>query len=383
MLEVPLRFPRLVGGLTTFAYLLVVFAACVVVPELVKDACDALGLDEAWHGLFICVGWLGVALVTAVALRTVSGRPRRAVQVLVFVLLPIWGVITNQYMTGPCQLPCPREAYRALASPEVYGFLLLHVVAVGGYELSRRRGHDLPARAEPWIVALLSCGVVMHVALALQLLDLLPWLVFFPYSLPLLTPFFAIVLFWRELARRLRSVAEGVEASARTRLLGGFLRLPVVLGAYALLLGLWRGHPRGGLDVFARTCTHALSSLPLELTHPQCSGHYLCTIAAQGHPALVRPERLGLRRGHVIIVNRQLAIANAFEDLLHARWPRLGRIARQCYDRLALPICRYLRHRWLANLVYLAMKPAEWLFYLALLAFDPYSPEARIDRMYR
>jgi hypothetical protein len=29
------------------------------------------------------------------------------------------------------------------------------------------------------------------------------------------------------------------------------------------------------------------------------------------------------------------------------------------------------------------MKPAEWLFYLALLLFDPEAPETRIERQYR
>jgi hypothetical protein len=154
------------------------------------------------------------------------------------------------------------------------------------------------------------------------------------------------------------------------------------LGAHALLQALWRGHPTAAVDVFTRTCTHTFSQLPLELTNQHC-GHYLCTVAACGHPALVRPERLGFRRGKVIIVNRQLAIANAFEDLLHSRWPRFGRAARACYDRLAIPICRYIRKRWLANFVYVAMKPVELAFYLVLLAFDPLSPEARIERMYR
>jgi hypothetical protein len=97
----------------------------------------------------------------------------------------------------------------------------------------------------------------------------------------------------------------------------------------------------------------------------------------------VRPERFGQRGGLVIVVNRQLATANAFEDLLHERWPRFGRLARRVYDRLGLPVSRYLRWRWLADFVYLAMKPAEWLFYVALLLLDRGSPEARIDRMYR
>jgi hypothetical protein len=96
----------------------------------------------------------------------------------------------------------------------------------------------------------------------------------------------------------------------------------------------------------------------------------------------VKPLRPGRRRGQPIVVNRQLAIANAFEDLLHERWPRFGRFARRTYDRLGLPVSRVIRWRWLADLVYLAMKPAEWLFLLALMIFDR-DREARIDRMYR
>lgn len=381
MLEAPLRFPRLVGTLVTIAYLLALFAACVAVPELAQRACRALDLAGGWRSLFNVLGWSAIALGLGVVLHTLSGRPRRAFVVLVLVLLPVWGLVLNQMLTGRCKLECPDDPYRVFAAPEVYGLAVLHAVTAVGYALSRRRAHDLPARAEPWIVALLVCGTLLHAALALQLIDLMPWFVFFPLTLPLIAPVASILLFSRELLRRLRAAAD--RSGVRGAALGhGLVRTPLVLGAYAVMQALWRGHPSGALDVFTRTCTHTFSALPLELAQRTC-GHYLCTVAACGHPALVRPERLGFRRGKVIIVNRQLAVANAFEDLLHARWPRFGRVARACYDRLALPICRYIRHRWLADLVYLGMKPAEWLFYLALLAFDPSSPEARIERMYR
>ena len=82
-------------------------------------------------------------------------------------------------------------------------------------------------------------------------------------------------------------------------------------------------------------------------------------------------------------MNRQLALANAFEDLLHERWPSFGRLARRTYDALAFPICRALSRRWIANALYLVMKPVEVLFFFALLFLDPGDPESRIDRMYR
>ncbi|WP_394840396.1 DUF6688 family protein [Pendulispora rubella] len=75
-----------------------------------------------------------------------------------------------------------------------------------------------------------------------------------------------------------------------------------------------------------------------------------------------------------MLVNRQLAIANAFENLLHTRWPRFGRFARAVYDRFGLPVSRHIRTRWLADAIYLVMKPAEWAFYVALLLLDSDSP---------
>ena len=44
---------------------------------------------------------------------------------------------------------------------------------------------------------------------------------------------------------------------------------------------------------------------------------------------------------------------------------------------------RWIRGAWLSDLVYLAMKPAEWCFAIALLLLDPGDPESRIGRMYR
>ena len=49
----------------------------------------------------------------------------------------------------------------------------------------------------------------------------------------------------------------------------------------------------------------------------ESSGHYLCTVAAGGHKKIVKPLRYGTRRGQTIVVNRQLCIANAFEEWIH------------------------------------------------------------------
>ena len=55
--------------------------------------------------------------------------------------------------------------------------------------------------------------------------------------------------------------------------------------------------------------------------------HYLCTVAAGGHKKIVKPIRAGVRHGHRVIVNRQLCIANAFEQVLEERTPHFHRIS--------------------------------------------------------
>jgi hypothetical protein len=113
----------------------------------------------------------------------------------------------------------------------------------------------------------------------------------------------------------------------------------------------------------------------------QVDQHYLCTVAAGGHRRLVRPERRGIRHGHEVVVNRQLCVANAFEDVLTERLPRTHRAVRGLYDRCGLPVARHVTTAWRADVVYLVMKPAEWLFLAVLYAVDRH-PERRIVRQY-
>ena len=120
------------------------------------------------------------------------------------------------------------------------------------------------------------------------------------------------------------------------------------------------------------------SPLPLEYTG---STHYLCTVAAGGHRALVKPLRFGIRGGQKIVVNRQLAVANAFEELLQERFFRLHRALRRFYDTHGYPVSRLITTKLRADIVYILMKPAEWLFTCALYLLCT-APEQRIRRQY-
>jgi len=340
-------------------------------------------------------GWTStnatVAMVAAVALAAVVlvdllfrlSRVTGAVAIpaLVLLALPACGLVFSHLERAECRVSgCELDdtLFRPLAEPEVYGLVVVHLLTVLAYAISRRRRDTLRPATEALVHAALFAGIVVHAVVAVHIARFLPAAALFPpVFLPCAAPLLTVVLYGTELHARLRR--RGTEAAAR--LAGALALTPVLLGAHAVVHALWLGRADGAFAVVTRTCGHVLSAIPIE--ELPCHGHYLCTVAARGHSWLVKPERLGRRGGVPVVVNRQLALANAFEDLIHERWPRTGRLARRAYDRVGLPVSRYLRRPLLADLVYLAMKPAEWGFYAVLLLLDRGDPEARIDRMYR
>ena len=81
------------------------------------------------------------------------------------------------------------------------------------------------------------------------------------------------------------------------------------------------------------------------------------------------------------MVNRQLCVANAFEQLLEERTPRFHRALRSFYDTYGYPVSRHIKTPFSADVIYLIMKPLEWLFVVVLYLFDE-KPEDRIAKQY-
>ena len=102
---------------------------------------------------------------------------------------------------------------------------------------------------------------------------------------------------------------------------------------------------------------------------------------AGGHEKVVKPIRLGRRHGHEVIVNRQLCIANAFEQVLEERTPGFHRALRHFYDTYGFPVARLIHSKYTADLVYFIMKPLEWIFLCVLYLTDAH-PENRIAVQY-
>lgn len=157
------------------------------------------------------------------------------------------------------------------------------------------------------------------------------------------------------------------------------LMLPI-LCLCMVILYLFGQQPDSFVKAFTETSDWLLSEResPPKLPH---TGHYLCTVSVQGHRKLVKPLRRGIRGGTTIWVNRQLLVANAFEQILEEQIPRTHRVIRSLYDRYGYPIAKHINTPLRADVVYILMKPLE-LFFLGVIYLLDARPESRIARQY-
>ncbi len=163
-------------------------------------------------------------------------------------------------------------------------------------------------------------------------------------------------------------------------LLAGFLLALPLLTILLSILVLFGQVPDAAVRAFTETSDWALSQ---KISPPpiEYDGHYLCTVAVGGHPKLVKPTRYGIRHGKRIVVNRQLCVANAFEQLIMEQTPQLHRAIRHFYDTHGYPLSQKLTTPLRSDITYVLMKPLEWFFLLCLYTFD-LKPENRIAMQY-
>lgn len=162
--------------------------------------------------------------------------------------------------------------------------------------------------------------------------------------------------------------------------LAAFLLMWPLLGILIAILLLFGQQPDAIIKAFTETSDWNLSQrvAPQNIYYDE---HYLCTVAAGGHERIVKPKRLGVRHGHQVIVNRQLCVANAFEQVLEERTPRFHRAVRHFYDTYGFPVAKLIHSKYTADLIYFLMKPLEWIFLIVLYLTDV-NPENRIAIQY-
>ena len=184
----------------------------------------------------------------------------------------------------------------------------------------------------------------------------------------------------RKYKNRFISIANKCILGCNSWYVPAFVAMIPFLIIVVMVLCLFGQQPDSVIKAFTQTSDWMLSKQisPPPIVH---YSHYLCTVSIRGHRRLVKPTRYGIRGGEKIVVNRQLCIANAFEELIMERTPRFHRMIRNFYDKYGYPISKLIRTAWLADLTYLIMKPLEWIFLIVLYLLDN-KPENRIARQY-
>ena len=157
------------------------------------------------------------------------------------------------------------------------------------------------------------------------------------------------------------------------------LSIPLTVILICILV-LFGQRPDEAIKAFLETSDWTLST---KISPPpiEYDGHYLCTVSLRGHKNLVKPIRMGIRRGKKIVVNRQLCVANAFEDLIQERTPKFHHFVRYIYDKYGYPLSKHINTAIQADVTYIIMKPLEWVFLIFLYLFDE-KPENRIATQY-
>lgn len=193
---------------------------------------------------------------------------------------------------------------------------------------------------------------------------------------------------WKLLSFEKNKVQNSASLSICTRILEksetwpflAFLFMWPILGMLISFLTLLGQAPDAIIKAWTETADWNLSNR-IAPQNIQVDEHYLCTVAAGGHKKVVKPIRLGQRHGHEVIVNRQLCIANAFEQILEERTPKLHKHIRGFYDKYGFPISKWIHSKYAADFIYFIMKPLEWLFLIVLYLVDR-KPENRIAVQY-
>lgn len=257
--------------------------------------------------------------------------------------------------------------------------LVLVVVAVAGYlVLSLVPLEKMPPLVIALSIAAMYIGVGVCIVWSIQISGIQD-LCFNPETLLFVVLPFNFVVLTAKRIRLILSEQEQMEKLHRLPLLG-FLVMWPMLGLLICILALFGQQPDAMIKAWTQTADWTLSTkLPAQSL--EYDGHYLCTVAAGGHQKVVKPLRYGERHGHRVIVNRQLCVANAFEQLLEERMPVTHRHIRHFYDTCGFPIAKLIKTKLAADVVYILMKPLEWIFLLVLYLFDT-KPENRIALQY-
>lgn len=319
-----------------------------------------------------------------------------------------WGIWDPVVYSQPInRLMVFASAHEPVAGEHVMTLIVIAVVGFLAYLILKYAGRHLAPLAKVFCIGGIYGGVIVNVLFLMQLLcgarpvDISPGQVFGENIVYILCECVVPVLFLIHVGRMFSGfIRQQAEEQEKIRYEGNnflagcnrflckganlywaaFLAMIPLYGIVICILCLFGQKPDSVIKAFTQTSDWILSG---EISPPpvEYDAHYLCTVSLRGHRGLVKPIRYGIRRGDRIVVNRQLCVANAFEQLLQERTPRFHKAVRHFYDTYGYPISKWITNPWSADVVYLIMKPLEWIFAAVLYLFDE-KPENRICSQY-
>jgi hypothetical protein len=271
---------------------------------------------------------------------------------------------------------------------------ILCILCLAAYFYSAYRTKLAPPVVEVLVNTLLVMGIVLNIFIVFHVTD--PGLAVLGNGPIITLAVFALIknqrLFMKQAQQRAGNYSNAAERIAFNILnLAPLAKIPVlfvlclpVLLIITSILLLFGQKPDSIIRAFTETYKHGFSQWDYKCDNVECGGHYLCSVAANGHKKIVQPQRMGIRNGNGIICNRQLLVSNAFEELLAEKLPALHGHIRTNYNKVGNFIHRYygiFNNKLVSDAVYILMKPAEWIFLLLLYSFDR-NPENRIAKQY-
>lgn len=235
-------------------------------------------------------------------------------------------------------------------------------------------------------LSLMYIGVILSV---IWIIQVYPDIFLIMVSLNIVLIFLKVIMiFIKEMSDLIQNKTINIKYNQVSTLLNKGIKLPwlalllvlPILGIILIVLILFGQSPADFIQAWTKTADWNLSmeSAPQNIYYDQ---HYLCTVAAGGHVNVVKPLREGKRGGNKVLVNRQLCIANAFEQIIAEHTPIMHKNIRYLYDKYGYPVAKHINSKYTADLVYYLMKPLEWIFLFVIYLFDS-RPEDRIAVQY-
>lgn len=313
------------------------------------------------------------------------------VRVLECVFIVVYPLVYFFLIDGTKNDCCQKSA--TFAPEHSLTIYILILISIGAYFYSALKKRIASPVAEVLVNAVSLGGIILNAFIVIHINPLFAVL----GNLPI------IILFSYQLIKNHQAFLQANEKKGSIKLnfwekiawwilrLNLFYKIPVLLiiclpllSVISSLLLLFGQKPDSLIRAFTDTYKHGFSQLDYECANVNCGGHFLCSVAANGHKLVVKPVRYGERMGNKIICNRQLLIANAFEELIEQNLPLFHKAVRSRYNKVGSFIHRHyhiFNNKLISDIIFILMKPLELLFILVLYTFDR-NPENRIARQY-